>query len=172
MLIDSDFLFKLLNWVKEAIILDTRVASSQKRMIKRGEVYRCNFGVGIGSEIQKDRPVVILQNDIGNLHSGNTVVAPITHGGHSICLAPITTIYESDGVTVKLDGSVNTSNVMCVSKARLGNYVDKLSQADMDAVDAALARELDLMKKYSVLEKKYNNALKRIKDLESVDISA
>ncbi len=91
-------------------------------MVKRGQVYRCNFGIGIGSEMQKERPAIIIQNDIGNMKSGNTIVIPITHDVSTLpCVASLTPQYESDGITLKLDGQANTSNIMCVSKARIGN---------------------------------------------------
>ena len=38
----------------------------------------CKLGIGIGSDMQKE-PCVIIQNNIGNQRSGNTIVAPITH---------------------------------------------------------------------------------------------
>jgi mRNA interferase MazF len=47
-------------------------------MPKRGEVYLVNFDPTIGSEIQKTRPALIIQNDIANQHSPITIVAAIT----------------------------------------------------------------------------------------------
>lgn len=59
--------------------------------IKRGPVYRCNFGCGIGNEMQKERPALIIQNNIANLRSGNTIVIPITHDNSTLpCVASIT----------------------------------------------------------------------------------
>ena len=46
--------------------------------IKRGEIYYANLCPVMGSEQGGIRPVVILQNDKGNLHSTTTIVAPIT----------------------------------------------------------------------------------------------
>lgn len=46
--------------------------------IKRGEIYYANLSNKQGSEQDGVRPVVILQNDIGNKHSTTTIVAPIT----------------------------------------------------------------------------------------------
>jgi len=45
---------------------------AKKRFVTRGQVYKCDLGVGIGSEMQKERPCVIIQNNIGNYKSGNT----------------------------------------------------------------------------------------------------
>ena len=46
--------------------------------IKRGEVYWCDFGIPYGHEQGGLRPAIIVQNDIGNLHSSTTIVIPCT----------------------------------------------------------------------------------------------
>lgn len=78
--IDLNKVQRFLDWLKTQLYLDTLVVNASRRVVKRGQVYRCNFGMGIGSEMQKERPAVIVQNSIGNLKSGNTIVIPITHG--------------------------------------------------------------------------------------------
>src|SRR4029077_3810886 len=45
---------------------------------KRGEIHLVSFDPALGAEIQKTRPALILQNDIGNQHSPVTIVAAIT----------------------------------------------------------------------------------------------
>ncbi len=158
---------QFLDWMKVKLYLDSNAASASKRLVKRGQVYRCNFGVGIGSEMQKDRPAIIMQNDIGNLKSGNTVVVPVTHDASPLpCMAQITPHYEADGVTLLLDGQANTSNIMCVSKARIGNYICTLSDADMKRVDEALAKTVGLIGHYSDLSKKLNDKLNYIAKLK------
>lgn len=158
---------KLLDWVKDALKLDDKVASARRRQIRRGQVYRCNFGVGVGSEMQKDRPAVVVQLNSFNQTSGNTIVAPITHDASSFpCMVPITTIFEADGVTPKLDGQVNTANIMCISKARLGDHVATLSNADMKRIDKALAMSTGLLPHYSELEKKLDDKIKYIEKIK------
>lgn len=44
--------------------------------IERGEVYYVNFRSILGSEQGGNRPCVVIQNDIGNIHSGTTIIAP------------------------------------------------------------------------------------------------
>lgn len=154
---------QFLDWLKTKLYLDSNALNASKRMVRRGQVYRCNFGVGIGSEMQKDRPAIIIQNDIGNMKSGNTIVIPITHDTSTLpCVASITPQYEADGVTLKLDGQANTSNIVCVSKARIGNYICDLTPGDMKAVDEALAKTVGVMVYYSELSKKLNDKLSYI----------
>lgn len=168
MLIDHIKIQKILDWVKDALRLDANVGSARNRHVRRGEVYRCNFGVGVGSEMQKDRPAVIVQIDSANRTSGNTIVVPITHDTSTFpCMVPITPVYESDGVTLKLDGQANTSNIACISKARLGNHIATLSNAEMKQIDKALAMSTGLLVHYTALESKLNDKINYITKLKT-----
>ena len=44
----------------------------------RGDMYYANLGRGIGSEQEGYRPVVIIQNNVGNKHSPTVIIASIT----------------------------------------------------------------------------------------------
>lgn len=152
----------MLDWVKTKLYLDALSSNARARAIRRGQVYRCNFGCGIGSEMQKDRPAVVVQNDVGNNRSGNTIVLPITHDTSILpCVANITPQMDSSGNLI-LDGQANASNMMCVSKARLGNFVCTLPASDMKLIDEAIAKTVGLMGYYSDLTKKLNDKLSYI----------
>ena len=145
---------KMLEWLKTKLYLDSIAQNARSRAIKRGQVYRCNFGCGIGSEMQKERPAVIIQNDVANSRSGNTIVIPITHDTSTLpCVANITPQTDAAGNMI-LDGQANTSNMMCVSKARLGNLVGSLPKTDMKKIDEAIAKTVGLMGYYSALNDK------------------
>lgn len=166
--VDLGVVQKALEWLKTKLYLNTQTISAQRRTVKRGQVYRCNFGVGVGSEMQKDRPAVIVQNDVGNKQSGNTIVLPITHDTSTLpCVASITPQYEADGVTLKLDGQANASNIMCVSKARLGAYIGTLSASDMRAIDEAIAKTTGLMSYYADVKKQLNDKLTYIERIKA-----
>ena len=148
---------KMLEWLKTKLYLDALASNARVRAVRRGQVYRCNFGCGIGSEMQKDRPAVIVQNDIGNNRSGNTIVIPITHDTSTLpCVVNITPQTDSSG-NVVLDGQANASNMMCVSKARLGDFICVLSASDMRLIDEAIAKALDLMRYYADITQKLND---------------
>ena len=165
--IDSLQLDKMLEWLKTKLKLDAMSSNAKNRTVKRGQVYRCNFGCGVGSEMNKDRPAVVVQNDIGNLHSGNTIVIPITHDISTLpCVANIAPQMDENGKTI-LDGQANASNMLCVSKARLGVYVCDLSNNDMKKIDEAIAKTVDIMKYYSKLSKKLCNREEYIERIKS-----
>lgn len=150
---------KMLEWVKTKLYLDALASNARSRAVKRGQVYRCNFGCGIGSEMQKDRPAVVVQNDVGNNRSGNTIVLPITHDTSILpCVANITPQMDSSG-NVILDGQANASNMMCVSKARLGDLVCILPASDMKLIDEAIAKTVGLMGYYADITRKLNDKL-------------
>lgn len=163
MLIDYSKVQRILDWAKDALKLDGKVNVARSRQVRRGQVYRCNFGVGVGSEMQKDRPAVIVQINSFNRTSGNTIVVPITHDSSTFpCMVPITPIYENDGVTIRLDGQANTSNVVCISKARLGDLIATLPNAEMKQIDKALAMSTGLLTHYTELDKQLNDKLNYI----------
>lgn len=99
------------------------------------------------------RPCVILQNDIANLRSGNVLVAPISHTYKNIpSIKPIIKQYNKDN-SILIDGYVNTSNIICVSKARLKKYITTLTKEEMKEIDKAIAVSLNLMKYYVKIRK-------------------
>ncbi|EOC99358.1 type II toxin-antitoxin system PemK/MazF family toxin [Caldisalinibacter kiritimatiensis] len=141
-----------LEWLKTKLYLDSNASRASKRVVKRGEVYRCNLGLGIGSEECKERPCVILQSDAGNVTSPNTIVAPITHTGSTLpVVVPIANKYNESGKII-LDGNVLLGNIVCVSKARLGDFVTKLDSSEMEAVDEAIAISVDIKRHYDKLK--------------------
>jgi mRNA interferase MazF len=156
----------MIEWMKTKLWLHTRADSAKNRVVKRGQVYRCNLGCGVGSEMEKERPCVVLQNDIGNLKSPNTIVAPITHDSSKLpCIVPIAAKCDAGG-NVVLDGQVNTSNVLCVSKARLGVYIADLTPKEIKDVDRSLAQTLGIIHYYASVEAKLADKLKYAEDIK------
>ena len=116
-----------LEWFKNKLYLNAIAPAAKNRIIYRGQVYRCNLGIGVGSEECKERPCVILQYNSANRTSPNTVVAPITHTTSALpIVVPIAEKKDSSGKLI-LDGNVLLGNITCVSKARLGDYITDLT---------------------------------------------
>lgn len=156
-----------LEWLKDKLYLNAIAPSAKNRVIYRGQVYRCKFGVGIGSEECKERPCVILQYNSANKTSPNTLVAPITHTTSKLPIViPITDKKDSSGKVI-LDGNVLLGNITCVSKARLGDYITDLTPAEMKAVDEAISLSLDINHYYQTLQNIYNDKLDYIDKLKN-----
>jgi mRNA interferase MazF len=110
---------------------------------KRGEVYLVSFDPALGAEIQKTRPALILQNDIGNLHSPVTIVAAITsnvrrHGPTSVLVKAV-----EGGLDV--DSIVLLNQIRTVDKRRLVKRLGVLRGATLKQVDQAIMISLALI---------------------------
>lgn len=156
-----------LEWMKDKLYLNAIAPSAKNRMISRGQVYRCKFGLGVGSEECKERPCVILQYDSANKTSPNTIVAPITHTTSKLpIVVPITDKLDSSG-NVILDGNVLLGNITCVSKARLGDYITTLSSDEIKTIDKAISLSLDINHHYITLQNMYNDKAQYVEKLKS-----
>ena len=154
-----------LDWLKDKLYLNAIAPSAKNRIIYRGQVYRCKFGIGIGSEESKERPCVILQYNSANRTSPNTLVAPITHTSSTLpIVVPIADKVDSSGKVI-LDGNVLLGNITCVSKARLGDYITELTPNEMKAVDKAISISLNINHYYQTLQNDFNDKLQYIEKL-------
>lgn len=109
--------------------------------IKRGEIYFADLNPVIGSEQGGIRPVVILQNEIGNQYSATTIVAPIS-GKHEKKNMPT-------HITVKCEGLCKPSVVLLeqirtIDKCRLTNYIGTFDNETMKQIDRAFEISLGL----------------------------
>lgn len=162
-----------ISWLYKKSNLNALSANAKNRNVSRGQVYWCEFGVNIGSEMSKltPRPAVIVQNFTANRNSSNTIVIPITSDtGRLSCLVPITTISDQNSKII-LTGQANTSNIVCVSKARLKDKICDLSAIDMKKIDESIAISLSLIHyhksevdKYEKLSK-YNDKVKNDRNI-------
>ena len=60
-------------------------------LVKRGEIYYADLSPVVGSEQGGVRPVLIVQNDVGNRHSPTVIAAAITTGGKKPSCPPTST---------------------------------------------------------------------------------
>ena len=165
MVVDLAKTQQYLDWFKDKLYLNAIATTAKNRVITRGQVYRCKLGIGIGSEECKDRPCVVLQHNSANKSSPNTIVAPITHTASTLpIVVPISPQTDSSGRII-LDGNVLLGNIICVSKARLGDYITNLSPDEMKAVDKAISLSLDIHHYYISLQNEYNDKLQYIDKL-------
>lgn len=103
--------------------------------IKRGEIYYANLCPVVGSEQGGIRPVVILQNNKGNLHSGTTIVAAITSEIHKTYL-PTHVIFTANGMKKK--SMVLLEQIRTIDKSRLGKFVGTMDDKQMKRIDKVI----------------------------------
>ena len=70
-------------------------------------------------------------------------------------MVPITPVTDLSG-NVILDGQVDTADIICVSKARLGDMITTLCAAQMKDIDKSIAISLDLLHYYTHESDKYH----------------
>ena len=103
--------------------------------IKRGEIYYADLYDTVGSEESGIRPVLILQNDIGNRHSNTTIIAPITsRRQHSA--QPTHVNIDTDGLAKK--STVMLEQIRTIDISRLDEYIGRLDKFAMAKVDRAI----------------------------------
>jgi mRNA interferase MazF len=111
---------------------------------KRGDVYLVNFDPTIGSEIQKTRPALVLQNDISNQYSPITIVAGITSQFTEPLYPTEVLIKEPEG-GLKYNSVALLNQIRSIDKKRLIKYLGTLSSETMEQVDRAIQISLGLI---------------------------
>lgn len=124
-------------WEKEDICY------MQKRIVKRGDIYQADLNPAIGSEQGGIRPVVVIQNNIGNQYSPTVIIAAIT-SKDKIKLPTHVALASVD--TLKKDSVVLLEQLRTIDKIRLKEYVGTLEKDFMKSVDKALCVSLELKK--------------------------
>lgn len=108
----------------------------------RGEIYYAYLEPSFGHEQGGTRPVLILQNDVGNYYSPTLIVTAATTQKRK---KPMPTHVELAGVEGLPDTSVFMLEVLrTIDKQRIRSYAGKLTPAQMDKIDAALRVSLRL----------------------------
>ena len=101
-------------------------------IVKRGEVYFADLDPAVGSEQGGFRPVVIIQNDVGN----TSIAALTTNTRHS--RMPTHVCVSGDDEPLR-DSVAMLEQLRTIDKSRLKSYVGKLSEMTMKKIDSALS---------------------------------
>ncbi len=112
------------------------------KFILRGDLYYADLNPVVGSEQGGIRPVLVIQNDVGNKHSPTTIVAAITSkSGKAMlpthCLLPTGSGLDRDSVIL-------LEQIRTIDKKRLKDCIGALRQEDMQEIDRALAVSVGL----------------------------
>jgi len=121
--------------------------------IKRGEVYLADLDPIVGSEQGGVRPVVVIQNDIGNKFSTTTIAAITTKDKRS---EMPTHIHLDSAIEPLRDSVVLLEQIRTIDKLRLIKYIGKLSNTVMKQIDEAYLISIGVTKRNNKFEKRGN----------------
>ena len=106
--------------------------------VKRGEIYYADLSPVVGSEQGGMRPVLIVQNDVGNRHSPTVIAAAITSQKDKSRL-PTHISITADRCGLAKDSIVLLEQVRTLDKQRLKERMGELDEGAMNKVDNALS---------------------------------
>lgn len=110
----------------------------------RGDMYYADLGKGVGSEQEGYRPVVIIQNNVGNRHSPTVIIASITSKRDAKAKLPTHyLIGDEDGL--ELPSIVLLEQLRTIDKRRLNSFIGHLSEKHIQGINHALAVSVGLI---------------------------
>lgn len=110
--------------------------------VKRGEIYYADLSPVKGSEQGGYRPVLIIQNDIGNTYSPTTIIAVIT-SIHTKAKLP-THYWLNTDCGLPKDSMVELEQLRTIDKSRLKEFIGVVSEQDQQKIDKCLKISLSL----------------------------
>lgn len=111
-------------------------------MIKRGEIYYADLSPVVGSEQGGLRPILIVQNDVGNKYSPTVIAAAITS---QLTKAKLPTHIEvGEEVGLNKESVILLEQIRTIDKKRLQERIGELGHNKMLEVDVALQISLGI----------------------------
>ena len=112
-------------------------------VIHRGDIYYADLRAVVGSEQGGVRPVLIIQNDVGNRHSPTVICAAITSKMNKAKL-PTHVELEAGKYDLVKDSVVLLEQLRTIDKQRLKDKICRLDSEILRKVDRALEISLEL----------------------------
>ena len=110
--------------------------------INKGDIYYASLDPIVGSEQNGTRPVVIIQNDIGNKYSPTVLVAPLTSRVKSKPHLPTHVLVKSEHI--KHNSIVLLEQIRVLDKSRLISYVDTLTKEEIKKLDIGIIKSFNI----------------------------
>ncbi len=114
--------------------------------VKRGEIYFANLGdsnSNLNSEQEGFRPVLILQNDIGNKYSPTVIVACMTSKIYKNKI-PTHVFISGENYNLNCDSLVLCEQIKTLDKKRLRQKMATIKETDQHRIDRAVKLSLGL----------------------------
>jgi len=109
-------------------------------LYKRGEIWWVDLRPVVGKETDKERPCLILQNDIGNQNAATTIVAPLLPGIKTYPF--VVNVFPTPQNGLNRERHINLSQIRTVDAQRITNKQGVLEDAYWVEIEKAISIEL------------------------------
>lgn len=117
--------------------------------VKRGDIFLADLDPGRGSEQKGRRPVLVLQNNMGNKFSPTIIIAPIT-GSKSKNVIPTHVLIKQEISGLEMDSLVLLEQLRAIDKERLITKLGELNKVQIMEVEEATLISLGLDKREEI----------------------
>lgn len=126
-------------------IITGDTARAEDDIVKRGDIWVAELGKGVGSEQRGRRPVLVMQNNLGNKYSDVITILPLTSQKKKEDLPTHVQISEPFLLT---DSEVLVEQVRSISRERFIAKVGRISQENQALVDDAFLIQHGFKRKF------------------------
>lgn len=115
----------------------------EKKQITKGDIFYADLGTNVGSEQNGVRPVIVIQNNIGNKHSKTLIIVPLTKIITNKVKQPTHCIITPTN-NLKHYSVALTEQIRVIDKSRLKTKLGKLNKNQIKDLDNSIMIALDL----------------------------
>ena len=109
----------------------------------RGDIYYADMEPHIGSEQGGSRPVVVLQNDVGNRYAPTLIVATVTSRTEKKRYQP-THVLIAHNTAFEKPSVVQLEQIFTIDKSRIQHFLGRLTQNEMQEIEKGVVSSLAL----------------------------
>ena len=109
----------------------------------RGDIYYADMEPHIGSEQGGTRPVVVLQNDIGNRYAPTLIVATVTSRTEKKRYQP-THVLIAHNTAFEKPSVVQLEQIFTIDKSRIQRFLGRITQNEMQEIEKGVVSSLAL----------------------------
>ena len=113
--------------------------------LRRGDVCLVSFDPTVGCEIQKTRPALIIQNDVGNQYSPLTIVAAITSKVSPVLYPVEVVVAPSRASGLSRQSAIRLDQIRTIDRQRIVKRLGAADPATLHKVDEAINISLGLV---------------------------
>ena len=122
---------------------ERRYRMKENWIYRRGDVYLANLDPYIGSEQGGTRPVVVLQNDVGNRYAPTLIVATVTSRTEKKKYQP-THVLIAHNTAFEKPSVVQLEQIFTIDKSRIQRFLGQTTRHEMRRIEEALMNSLEI----------------------------